>query len=45
MIVVVDYGVGNIASVLNMLKRVGAKAKASNLIDDIVNAEKLILPA
>lgn len=44
MIVVVDYGVGNIASVLNMLKRVGAKAKASNLVDEIVNAEKLILP-
>ena len=44
MIVVVDYGVGNIASVLNMLKRVGAKAKASNTIEDIQNAQKLILP-
>jgi glutamine amidotransferase len=44
MIVVVDYGVGNIASVLNMLKRVGAKAKASRLAEDIESAEKLILP-
>ncbi|WP_339480217.1 MULTISPECIES: imidazole glycerol phosphate synthase subunit HisH [unclassified Pseudomonas] len=44
MIVVVDYGVGNIASVLNMLKRVGAKAKASNSREDIEQADKLILP-
>jgi len=43
-IVVVDYGVGNIASVLNMLKRVGAKAIASNSRSDIESAEKLILP-
>jgi glutamine amidotransferase len=44
MIVVVDYGVGNIASVLNMLKKVGAKAKASNLPTDLEKADKLILP-
>lgn len=44
MIVVVDYGVGNIVSVLNMLKRVGAKAKASNSREDIEQADKLILP-
>lgn len=44
MIVVVDYGVGNIASVLNMLKKVGAKAKASNLPADLEQADKLILP-
>lgn len=44
MIIVVDYGVGNIASVLNMLKRVGATAKASNSREDIERADKLILP-
>ncbi|MBF8795122.1 imidazole glycerol phosphate synthase subunit HisH [Pseudomonas monteilii] len=44
MIVVVDYGVGNIASVLNMLKKVGAKAKASNSPADLEQADKLILP-
>lgn len=44
MIVVVDYGVGNIASVLNMLKKVGAKAKASNQATDLEQADKLILP-
>lgn len=44
MIVVVDYGVGNIASVLNMLKKVGAKAKASNSPQDLEQAHKLILP-
>jgi len=44
MIVVVDYGVGNIASVLNMLKRVGANAKSSSNADEISAADKLILP-
>ncbi|HDS1775031.1 imidazole glycerol phosphate synthase subunit HisH [Pseudomonas putida] len=44
MIIVVDYGVGNIASVLNMLKRVGAQAKASNSREEIEYADKLILP-
>ncbi|WP_330115218.1 imidazole glycerol phosphate synthase subunit HisH [Pseudomonas sp. JS3066] len=44
MIVVVDYGAGNIASVMNMLRKVGAKAKVSNAVADIAAADKLILP-
>jgi imidazole glycerol-phosphate synthase subunit HisH len=44
MIVVVDYGAGNIASVINMLRRVGAPAKASGCADEIAAAAKLILP-
>lgn len=44
MILVVDYGIGNIPSVLNMLKRVGANAIATSKPDDILAAEKLILP-
>lgn len=44
MIIVVDYGVGNIASVLNMLKRVGADARASSRVEDIEQADKLVLP-
>jgi glutamine amidotransferase len=44
MIVIVDYGVGNVASVLNMLRKIGAKARISGLPADIEAADKLILP-
>lgn len=44
MIVIVDYGVGNLASVSNMLKKAGAIVKVSRDPDDIVNADKLLLP-
>lgn len=44
MIVVIDYDCGNIGSILNMLKKIGAQAKISSSVDDIRNAEKLILP-
>ena len=44
MIVVVDYGVGNLGSIVNMFKKVGAKAVASSDPAIIKNAEKLILP-
>jgi glutamine amidotransferase len=44
MIAIVDYGMGNIGSILNMLKRVGAQAKISSAVEDIAAADKLILP-
>jgi glutamine amidotransferase len=44
MIVVVDYGVGNLGSIVNMFKKVGAKAVASSDPALIQAAEKLILP-
>jgi glutamine amidotransferase len=44
MIVIVDYGVGNLGSIINMLKKVGAKAIASSDPEALQNAEKLILP-
>jgi imidazole glycerol-phosphate synthase subunit HisH len=44
MIVIVDYGVGNLASIVNMLKKVGVKATASSDPEVIGQAEKLILP-
>jgi glutamine amidotransferase len=44
MIVVVDNGVGNLGSILNMLKRIGAKAVISSDTRDILAASKLILP-
>lgn len=44
MIVIVDYGVGNLGSIINMLKKAGAKAIASSDPDVLQQAEKLILP-
>lgn len=44
MIVVIDYGAGNIGSILNMFKRLGAEIIASADADVIGSAEKLLLP-
>ncbi len=44
MITIVDYGAGNIASIANMLKRIGVPSATASSIDDIEKAEKLILP-
>jgi glutamine amidotransferase len=43
-IVIVDYGMGNLASILNMLKRIGARAAISSRPADIMAAAGLILP-
>lgn len=43
-IVVIDYGMGNVGSICNMLKYLGAKAIISNDYTIIKNADKLILP-
>lgn len=44
MITVVDYHMGNIGSIANMLTKIGAKAKVSSDADVLRNAEKLVLP-
>ena len=44
MIVVIDYGMGNLGSIMNMLKKVGADAVLSSGPADIEKAGKLILP-
>jgi len=44
MIVVIDYHMGNLGSIMNMLKKVGAKAILSSNIADVEKAEKLVLP-
>jgi len=44
MIIVLDTGMGNIGSILNMLKKIGVEAKRSSLATDIEEAGKLILP-
>jgi len=43
-IVVINYGAGNIGSVLNMIKKVGGQAVASSNINEIQSAPKLLLP-
>ena len=44
MIIIVDIGMGNIGSILNMIKCLNFSAKVSRSIDDIQSAEKIILP-
>lgn len=41
---IVDYGMGNLGSIANMLKRIGATATISSNADEIIRANKLILP-
>jgi len=43
-IVVVDYGMGNVGSIANMLRKVGADAVVSSQARDLETADKLILP-
>lgn len=44
MLTIVDYGVGNLHSVKNMLKKAGVISIISNSPDEVANASKLILP-
>jgi len=43
-IVVVDYGMGNLGSIVNMLRRIGVPAFVSGQLADVERARKLILP-
>ena len=44
MITIVNFGMGNLGSIYNMLTRLGFDAIITSDIDEIKNAEKLILP-
>lgn len=44
MITVVDYGLGNLGSVLNMFRKIGAEARLSEKPEDIDRATALVLP-
>jgi glutamine amidotransferase len=44
MIVIIDYNCGNVGSISNMLKKIGAECEVSSNHDKILNADKLILP-
>lgn len=44
MLVIIDYGMGNLGSILNMLRKVGAMAIISEKPEDAATASQLILP-
>lgn len=43
-VVVVDYGMGNMGSIANMVKKAGSYAVVSSAPEDILRADRLILP-
>jgi glutamine amidotransferase len=44
LIAIVNYGMGNLGSIQNMLKKIGVASVITSSPDDILNATKLILP-
>lgn len=44
MITIVDYGMGNLASVQNMFKRIGVASEITRDVKKIEEAEKILLP-
>jgi len=44
MLTIIDYGMGNLGSLLNMLKRIGVNAVIGSELDQIKKAEKIVLP-
>lgn len=43
MIIIIDYGVGNLGSISNMLKKIGVEFKITSNVSDIEKADKLVL--
>ena len=43
-LLVIDSGMGNLASVANMIRKIGGEAKISSSPDEIRQAQKLVLP-
>lgn len=44
MITIIDYGLGNLGSVKNMLKKIGVESEISKDLDTVKRAKKIILP-
>jgi imidazole glycerol-phosphate synthase subunit HisH len=42
-IVIIDYGMGNLGSIFNMFKHIGVESSISESVQDIENADKLVL--
>jgi glutamine amidotransferase len=43
-VIVIDYGMGNVGSILNMLKKVGVSARLSRGPEDVLAADRIVLP-
>lgn len=43
-ITIIDYGAGNIGSIVNMVNRMGGESKVTTLASDLIEAKKIILP-
>lgn len=44
MIVIIDYGMGNLGSILNMCRRIGVQAAVARDPESVRTAEKILLP-
>jgi len=44
MIAIVNYGVGNLRSILNALKKIGAEARITSEIEEIKNSSAIVFP-
>ncbi|WP_431064160.1 imidazole glycerol phosphate synthase subunit HisH [Methylotuvimicrobium sp.] len=44
MITLIDYGMGNLGSIQNMLRYIGVASKTTSNLDEIKHADKIILP-
>lgn len=44
MITIVDYGMGNLGSIANMLKKIGVPTRITGIADEVAAAEKILLP-
>jgi len=44
MIVIVDYGLGNLGSIMNMFKKIGVPSVIGSNSNQILEAEKIVLP-
>jgi glutamine amidotransferase len=44
LIAVIDYGIGNVSSIVNMLKKLGVQASFAGNAEEIARADKIILP-
>ncbi|MCD6068698.1 MAG: wbuY [Bacteroidetes bacterium] len=44
MITIINYGMGNLGSIVNMFKKIGVEAKVTGDIKEIEQADKILLP-
>lgn len=44
MIAVIDYGMGNVGSIINIFRKIGIESILTNDVEQIEKADKLILP-